>query len=201
MIRLQQAVVCEGKYDKIKLSSVIDGIIIPTDGFGIFRNKEKLGLLRRLARTRGIVIFTDSDAAGFKIRSYLGGSIPEGKIYHAYIPDILGKEKRKEKPSSEGKLGVEGVPMEVITSALERAGVTGLDTLLDHREKITKLDLYNDGISGGAESKTLRLALLKQLDLPERLSVNAMLEVMNAFITKEEYQEIVREVKKHADTD
>ena len=126
MIRLKEAVIVEGKYDKIKLAGVIDGLILTTEGFGIFKDKKKLALIRRLAATCGVVILTDSDAAGFRIRSYLLGSLREGKVYQAYIPDILGKERRKEKPSGEGKLGVEGVPVPVILEALRRAGVEPL---------------------------------------------------------------------------
>ena len=123
MIKINQAVIVEGKYDKIKLSSIIDGLIIETNGFSVFKDKEKQRLIRRLADEKGILIMTDSDSAGFKIRSFLGGSIPSDKIFHAYIPDIFGKEKRKTEYSKEGKLGVEGVSVQVITEALERAGV------------------------------------------------------------------------------
>ena len=123
MIKIEQAVIVEGRYDKIKLSSLIDALIIETDGFSIFKDKEKQKLIKRLANEKGILILTDSDSAGFKIRSFLGGSVPEDKVFHAYIPDIFGKEKRKSEYSKEGKLGVEGVPSNVIYEALERAGV------------------------------------------------------------------------------
>lgn len=191
MIRLKQAVIVEGKYDKIKLDNLIDGLIIPTNGFEIFKDKDKLNLIRRLAKTRGIVIMTDSDSAGFKIRNYIGGSLSDGEVYHAYIPDLFGKEKRKAAYSSEGKLGVEGIPKEAILSALERAGVYEVADADPSRRRITKNDLYFDGFTGGKDSKSRRLALLKALDLPERLSTNAMLDIMNAFLSYEEYREIV----------
>lgn len=195
MIRLKQAVIVEGKYDKIKLDGIIDGLIIPTNGFEIFKDKEKLALIKRLAETRGIVILTDSDSAGFKIRNYIGGCIGSGTVYHAYIPDIFGKERRKEKYSGEGKLGVEGIPKDTILSALEKAGVRGADFSDSSRRRITKLDLYSDGFTGRADSKSKRLSLLKKLELPERLSSNAMLDVMNAFLSFEEYKNIVEEME------
>ncbi len=190
MIRIRQAVIVEGKYDKIKLSSLLDTVIIPTDGFGIFKNKEKMALIRRLAQTRGIVILTDSDSAGFKIRSYIGGSLPQEQVIHAYIPDITGKERRKNAPSQEGKLGVEGMSARVLMECLERAGVTCEETVEPGR-KITKNDLYEDGLSGRPNSLILRKKLLAQLQLPERLSSNALLQVLNVFMTYEEYKQAV----------
>lgn len=124
MIKIKQAVIVEGKYDKIKLSTVLDTVIIQTDGFGIFKDKDKQRLIKRLAQTRGIVILTDSDSAGFKIRSFIGGSVPKDSVIHAYIPDVFGKERRKDAPSKEGKLGVEGINTETLLEALSRAGVT-----------------------------------------------------------------------------
>ncbi len=191
MIRIRQAVIVEGKYDKIKLSSLLDTVIIPTDGFGIFKNKEKMNLIRRLAQTRGIVILTDSDAAGFKIRSYIGGSLPPEHVIHAYIPDIIGKERRKSAPSQEGKLGVEGMPARILMECLERAGVTCEETAEPGR-RITKSDLYEDGLSGRPNSLMLRKRLLAQLQLPERLSANALVQVLNLFMTYEEYKQAVR---------
>ncbi len=190
MIRLTQAVVVEGKYDKIKLSSVLDALIIETDGFRIFKDREKLALIKTLAETRGIVIMTDSDSAGFKIRSYIGGSLPSDRIFHAYIPDILGKERRKIKPSSEGKLGVEGVPKTEIIKALERAGVITTEAPVRTRE-ITKSDLYEHGLTGGNGSKEKRTELLLKFGLPSRLSTNSMLSVLNAIMTYEEFLEKV----------
>lgn len=191
MIRIRQAVIVEGKYDKIKLSSLLDTVIIPTDGFGIFKNKEKMNLIRRLAQTRGIVILTDSDSAGFKIRSYIGGSLPPEHVIHAYIPDIIGKERRKSAPSQEGKLGVEGMPARILMECLERAGVTCEETAEPGR-RITKSDLYEDGLSGRPNSLMLRKRLLAQLQLPERLSANALVQVLNLFMTYEEYKQAVR---------
>ena len=141
MIKIDRVVIVEGRYDKIKLSSVIDGIIIETDGFGIFNNKEKQKLIRKLAETKGLLILTDSDSAGFKIRSFIRGIVPAEQIKHAYIPDIFGKEKRKTEPSKEGKLGVEGVNIQIIMDALEKAGVLCEESEKTERREITKLDL------------------------------------------------------------
>ena len=193
MIKLKQAVIVEGKYDKIKLASIIDAIIIQTDGFSIYKDKEKLDLIRTLAEKTGILILTDSDCAGFQIRSYLKGAVPNGTIFNAYIPDIFGKEKRKTAPSKEGKLGVEGVPKEVILAALQKAGITAelQDT---KREVITKLDFYNDGLTGGENSSTLRRKLLQMLKLPERLTANSLIDVLNATISPQQYHELVSEL-------
>lgn len=188
MIHVTEAIVVEGKYDKIKLSSLIDGLIIETDGFRIFRDRQKMALLRRLAESRGLVVLTDSDSAGFLIRHYLAGSIPPERIKNAYIPDIPGKEKRKASPSKEGTLGVEGVPAEVILEALSRAGVgvcNGPDPSL--KRKITKTDLYLAGFSGGPESSARRRELLRKLGLPEHLSPNSMLEVLNSLMSCDEF--------------
>ena len=195
MIKIDRVVIVEGRYDKIKLSSVIDGIIIETDGFGIFNNKEKQKLIRKLAETKGLLILTDSDSAGFKIRSFIRGIVPAEQIKHAYIPDIFGKEKRKVEPSKEGKLGVEGVNIQVIVDALEKAGVLCEETENIERREITKLDLYEDGLSGKPDSDALRKKLLKHLDLPERLTSNALVQILNTFLTFNEYKEAVEEVK------
>jgi len=202
LIQVKEAIIVEGKYDKIKLSSVIDGLILETGGFRIFKDKEQMELIRRLAETRGILVLTDSDSAGFLIRHYLTGSIPAEQIKHAYIPDILGKEKRKSKASSEGKLGVEGVPVEAILAALRRAGATvEMPKTQEPREntadgqnqgrKITKTDLYLAGLSGGPGSAEKRKALLKELNLPERLSANAMVDVLNSLMTWEKFQALL----------
>lgn len=195
MIKIDRVVIVEGRYDKIKLSSVIDGIIIETDGFGIFNNKEKQKLIRKLAETKGLLILTDSDSAGFKIRSFIRGMVPAEQIKHAYIPDIFGKEKRKTEPSKEGKLGVEGVNIQIIMDALEKAGVLCEESEKTERREITKLDLYEDGLSGKPDSDTLRKKLLKHLDLPERLTSNALVQILNTFLTFEEYKTAVEEVK------
>lgn len=177
MIKLGPVILVEGKYDKIKLGQIFDATILTTDGFGIFKQKDKLALLRRLAESRGLLVFTDSDGAGLVIRNYLKGAIPEGKIYHAYIPDLFGKEKRKAKGSKEGKLGVEGVPDAVIIKAVEQSGA--LSGALPAAGGITKADLFELGLSGGTGSAQRRQALLKALQLPKNLSPNALLDVLN----------------------
>jgi ribonuclease M5 len=192
LIRVTEAIVVEGKYDKIKLASIVDGLIIETDGFRIFRNKEKMAMLRRLAETRGLIILTDSDSAGFLIRHFLTGSIPADRIKNAYIPDLYGKEKRKNAPSKEGKLGVEGVPAKAIREALRRAGVGAEETESPAaKQKITKTDLYLAGLSGGPQSAEKRRALLKLLCLPEHLSANAMPEILNSLMSRDEFLKTV----------
>lgn len=195
MIKVKEAIIVEGKYDKIKLTSIIDGLIIETNGFQIFKDKDQMQLIRRLADTRGILVLTDSDGAGFVIRNYLSGAIPPDKIKHAYIPDILGKEKRKEKASKEGKLGVEGVPAQVIVDALKRAGVT-CETEETCGRKITKADLYLFGLSGNENSAEKRQLLLKELSLPAHLSVNALVGVLNSIMSYEEFCERIDKIFK-----
>ena len=195
MIKIDRVVIVEGRYDKIKLSSILDAVIIETDGFGIFNDKEKQKLIRKLAETKGLLILTDSDSAGFKIRSFIRGIVPNEQIKHAYIPDIFGKEKRKTEPSKEGKLGVEGVKVQVIIDALEKAGVLCEETEKNERREITKLDLYEDGLSGKPDSDALRKKLLKHLDLPERLTSNALVQILNTFLTFEEYKKAIEEIK------
>lgn len=196
MIKLREAVIVEGKYDKIKLSGLLDTVILTTDGFGIFKDKEKQRLIRRIARERGILVMTDSDSAGFVIRSFLSGIVDPSSVTHVYIPDILGKEKRKDAPSKEGKLGVEGVNSDVILDALRRAGVTAEPCLQEHaRRTVTKTDFMEDGLSGGQNSAEKRRALLRVLDLPERTSANAMLKIINTFMTYEEYKAAVAEIE------
>ncbi len=164
MIKIKEAVIVEGKYDKIKLSSIIDAPIVTTDGFGIFKDKEKQKFIRSLAEKRGILILTDSDSAGFMIRSFLGGSIKKEYIKHAYIPELFGKEKRKIQASSEGLLGVEGVADDVIIKSLERAGVTTEKSDCE-KELITKLDLYEDGFFGTDKCTEKRKQLLDKVSL------------------------------------
>lgn len=195
MIKIDRAVIVEGRYDKIKLSSILDAVIIETEGFGIFNNKEKQQLIRRLADTKGLLILTDSDSAGFKIRSFIKGIVPAETIKHAYIPDIFGKEKRKTEASKEGKLGVEGVKKELILEALEKAGVFCEETEKTEKREITKLDLYEDGLSGRADSDALRKKLLFHLQLPERLTSNALVQILNTFLTYDEYKKAVEEIK------
>lgn len=191
MIHVQQVIIVEGKYDKIKLSSVVDGMILVTNGFSIFKDKEKMSLIRTYAEKTGIIILTDSDSAGFKIRNYLKGAV-KGNIINVYIPDIFGKERRKEKASKEGKLGVEGMNNEIIVDAFKKAGVvfSERDT---QKEKITRIHLYEDGFSGGENSSFKRKKLLEYLELPELLSVSGMLDVLNSMFSLDEYKKIISE--------
>ncbi len=195
MIKTDRAVIVEGKYDKIKLSSILDAVIIETDGFGLFKDKEKQSLIRKLSETRGILILTDSDSAGFKIRAFIKNIAPKGNIINAYIPDIFGKEKRKTEPSKEGKLGVEGISPEILCEVLEKAGVSCEKSTPKTGRQITKLDLFEDGFSGGDNSAQKRAELLKKLDLPERLSANALVEIINALLSFEEYKQAVKELE------
>ena len=197
MIKLKQAVIVEGKYDKIKLSSIIDTLIIETDGFQIFKDKEKLGYIRLLAETRGVIIMTDSDSAGFLIRSHLVGSVKDGEIINVYIPDIKGREKHKEKDSADGLLGVEGMSEDVILSALSAAGVTADKTdKTEATRRVTKADLYDDGLSGGKNSKELRERLLLELGLPKRISANAIPKALEYLVTYDQYKKAVDKIKK-----
>ena len=193
MIKLEQAVIVEGKYDKIKLSSIIDAVIITTNGFSIFKDQEKLELIRYYAEKNGIIIMTDSDSAGFIIRNHIKGAVKKGKIINVYIPDIMGKEKRKLKPSAEGKLGVEGVEKNIILEALKKAGVTASSA--PQRKKITKTYLYILGLSGGKNSSEMRKKLLEYLKLPSLLSPNSMLEILNSMYSSEELEEIMCRIK------
>ena len=187
MIRIREVIVVEGRYDRNALSQVVDAVILETSGFGIFNDREKLALLRRIADERGLIVLTDSDGAGFVIRRYLKGALDPAKVKHAYIPDISGKEKRKSSPSKEGKLGVEGMRPEVLLDALRRAGATFCDEAAPQKEPITKADLYAAGLSGGANSAEKRKALLKKLDLPEKLTANALLDVLNVLWGRETF--------------
>lgn len=191
MIKVEQVIIVEGRYDKIKLSSIIDGIIIETEGFGIFKNKEKQKLIRRLAEKKGIVILTDSDSAGFVIRNFITSIVPKEYITNVYIPDIFGKEKRKTEASKEGKLGVEGVPVDVLISAFQKAGIGVSDSEMSEKREITLNDFYDDGLTGAGDSKAKRVALLKALELPERMSTKAMLEILNTFLNYEEYKKLL----------
>lgn len=195
MIKLKQAVLVEGKYDKIKLSSIIDATIIVSNGFGIFKNKEKIELLRRLAKKDGLLILTDSDGAGFAIRGYVKGCIQEGKVYQAYIPEILGKEKRKVQPSKEGTLGVEGMKEEVLLQALEKCGVLK-EQRQDNGPQVTMADLYADGFCGREDSAHCRALLLQKLDLPGKLSTKELIRVINTMFSYQEYRKVVEELQK-----
>ena len=188
MQRIKEVIVVEGRYDKNTLSQVVDAVIIETGGFGIFNDREKRALLKKLAESRGLILMTDSDGAGFLIRNHLKGCIDQGLIKNAYIPDIYGKERRKAKGSREGKLGVEGMRPEVLLEALKRAGATFEGESGRQQEgRISKADLYKKGLSGGAGSAALRQALLAQLDLPARLTADGLLDVLNATMSREEF--------------
>ena len=183
---MKEVIVVEGRYDKNTLSQVFDAVIVETSGFGLFKDGEKLALLRRLAEKRGLVVLTDSDGAGFVIRNYIKGAIDPALVKMAYIPDVPGKERRKSSPSKEGKLGVEGMSAEVLIAALRRAGATlGGETATHRTGGITKATLYELGLSGRPDSAARRRELLKKLDLPEKLGANALLDVLNALYDEE----------------
>lgn len=191
MIKIDKVIIVEGRYDKIKLSSMIDGIIVETEGFGIFKDKDKQKLIRKLAETKGIAILTDSDSAGFVIRNFITSIVPKEYITNVYIPDIYGKEKRKDSPSKEGKLGVEGISAEILKEAFKKAGIGVSQSETNERKKITLNDFFDDGLTGDTQSKRKRTDLLKKLDLPERMSTKAMLDILNTFITYDEYKKLV----------
>ena len=186
MVKIREAIVVEGRYDKNTLLQIVDAPVLETDGFGIMKDKAKLELLRKVAQSRGLIIFTDADGAGFVIRNYLKSTIEPRYLKHAYTPDIFGKERRKRQPGKEGKLGVEGMKPEVVLEALRRAGATIEGETVNCTGQITKQDLMELGLSGGADSSFKRRALLKMLELPEHMSSNAMLQALNLLYTREE---------------
>jgi ribonuclease M5 len=192
-LKLSQAVIVEGKYDKIKLESVIDALILTTDGFRIYKDRERRALLQSLAKTRGLIVLTDSDAAGFQLRGHITGICGTEHVAHVFIPDVLGKEKRKRAPSAEGKLGVEGMDGGVLREAFRRAGILP-DSAPPPADPITRVDLYEDGFTGGKDSATLRRALYARLGLPARLSTTAALELLNHMLTREEYRALAEEM-------
>lgn len=188
MHSVREVIVVEGRYDKNTLSQLVDAVIIETSGFGIFNDAQKQKLLRRLAAERGLVVLTDSDGAGFVIRNFIKGCVDPALVKHAYIPDVAGKERRKSAPSKEGKLGVEGMRPEVLLDALRRAGASVDDeAAAPPSARITKLDMYKRGLSGGEGSRARRAALIRELDLPEKLSAEALLDVLNAIMTRDEF--------------
>ena len=195
MFHTDRLVLVEGKYDKIKLSNLLDALILTTDGFGIFKDKEKQAFLRRLAAEHGLVVLTDSDSAGFLIRNFLQSSIPPSQITHVYIPDLYGKEKRKRAPGAEGKLGVEGVSEEVLLDAFRRAGITAEQSDAVPTQALTTADLYELGLSGTPNSTAKRKKLLQQLALPEHLSTSALLRVLNGYVTKEAFFKALEEIE------
>ena len=185
MIHTDRAIVVEGKYDKIKLGGLIDGVILCTGGFRIYKDKEMQQMLRALGKKQGLAVLTDSDAAGFQIRSFLRSICGKENIVDVYIPDLYGKERRKQHPSREGKLGVEGIPEAVLLEALEKAGI-GVREVQERADPITKLDLFELGLSGGAQSAVRRAKLMKRLELPEHLSANALVTVLASLYSREE---------------
>ena len=189
MKKVREVIVVEGRYDKNTLSQVVDATIVTLGGFSVFNDREKLAFLRRLAEQRGLIVLTDSDGAGFVIRNYLKGALPKDQVKQAYIPDIHGKERRKRAPGKEGKLGVEGMKPAVLLDALRRAGATFEDgeTAGSGGDPITKADLFALGLTGGPDSAAKRRALLKELDLPEHLTPNAMLEALNLLYSRAEF--------------
>lgn len=193
MLDIKQAVVVEGTYDKIRLSTLLNTLIIPTNGFGIFKDQEKIQLLRQLSVTQGVVILTDSDSAGFLIRNRLKQLLSGGAVYHAYIPDVYGKEKRKRKPSAEGKLGVEGMDTAALQQALQQAGVMAAATSAPVRQ-ITKADLMRWELTGVPKAAENRAKLLQHLQLPARMSCNTLLEVLQQLYGYEEIEGIIKEI-------
>ncbi len=192
MVKIREAILVEGRYDKNTLSQIVDAPILETNGFGIFKDKQQMNLLRTIAEKRGLIVFTDSDGAGFVIRNHVKSAIPGKYLKHAYIPDIAGKERRKSAPGKEGKLGVEGMSPEIILDALRRAGATvENEELLEKGNQLTKMDMYDLGLSGGENSKSMRAALLKALNLPQHMSANALLDALNLLYTKEEVYRLV----------
>ena len=195
MVKIREAIVVEGRYDKNTLAQIVDAPILETSGFGIMNDKAQLALLRRVAQSRGLIVFTDSDGAGFVIRNYLKSSIDNRHLKHAYIPDIPGKERRKDAPGKEGKLGVEGMTPQVILDCLRRAGATilGEETCAITND-ITKQDLMELGLSGGKDSSILRKKLLHKLQLPEHMSSNAMLQALNLLYERSALIELMKEI-------
>ncbi len=192
-LRIREAVVVEGRYDKAALSGVVDTLILETAGFGVFKDGERLAFLRRLAAKRGLIVLTDSDGAGFVIRNYLKGAIPKDQLKHAYIPDVFGKERRKRAPGKEGKLGVEGMSPDVLRNAILRAGATVLDGDAPDRPQgdLTPADLFALGLSGTPDAAAQRAELLGRLDLPQHMSAKALLSALNALYTPDELETLL----------
>ena len=194
MIKLKEAVIVEGRYDKIKLKNLIDAPIIETNGFRIFNDRERRDMIRQIADKRGILIMTDSDGAGLVIRNFLNGAVDKSKIKHCYIPQLEGKEKRKEQKSKEGFLGVEGVPDDVIIEAIRKSGATVIGEEAAQTNEITKADLFTLGLTGTANSAQKRKKLLKTLNMPDYLSTNAMLTALNCLYSLEELKSLLYEI-------
>lgn len=198
MVKIREAIVVEGRYDRNTLSQIVDAPIFETSGFGIFKNKEQLALLRAVAEQRGLIVFTDSDGAGFVIRNHIKSAIPGKYLKHAYIPDLYGKEKRKDKPGKEGKLGVEGMTPEIILSALRASGATLEEEASEtpSTAAITKQHMMELGLSGTADSSRKRARLQKRLGLPEHMSANALLQALNLLYTTDELSDLVKALEK-----
>ncbi len=201
MIRIQEAILVEGRYDVNTLRQLVDTVVLETGGFRIFKDRERLKMIRKIAAKRGILILTDSDGAGLTIRNFLRGALPKEQVKHAYVPEIMGKERRKKQASKEGLLGVEGMSQDILERALVRAGATILGQenakkdVFSHTEQITKVDLYELGLSGQPGSDQRRKALLKALDLPQYLSANALLDFLNAISSRTEIAQILQKLK------
>ena len=194
MVKIRQAIVVEGKYDQNTLSQLVDATIFQTRGFGVMHDKALLELLRKAAKMTGLIIFTDSDGAGFVIRNFLKGALPKEGVLHAYIPDIPGKEKRKRAPGKEGLLGVEGMTKEILLEALENAGADlGGEAAKKPGDTITKFDLYTAGLSGRPDSAAKRAAFLEKLRFPVHMSANALLDALNLLYTREEFLALFEE--------
>ena len=193
MVKIREAIVVEGRYDKNTLSQILDAPILETSGFGIFKDKQQMALLRKVAQRRGLIVFTDSDGAGFVIRNHVKSAIDNQCLKHAYIPDVYGKERRKSAPGKEGKIGVEGMTRDVILEALRRAGATFEGECATVSGGITKQDMMELGLSGGVDSAEKRHKLLRKLGLPERMSANAMLQALNLLYTKQELEKLLEE--------
>lgn len=188
MIKVKEAVIVEGKYDKIKLSNILDALIIETNGFGIYKDKERLSFIRNLAKERGLIIITDSDHSGFQIRNFIANCAKNGSVKHIYIPDVYGKERRKLQPSKEGKLGVEGISDEILIRLFSDNGIKYESS--QPREMITNYDLFEMGISGTPDAGKKKKKLLKQLELPEFLSTNSLLSCLNSMMSKAEFKKL-----------
>ncbi len=197
MIKIKEAIIVEGIYDKIKLSRFVDGVIFVTGGFSVIKNKGMLKSIKTLAEKTGIVILTDSDTAGFKIRNFIKQDIPESQVKHAYIPEIFGKEKRKATPGKEGLLGVEGMEEEILVKALKLAGceIEGERCEKKQDEPITKADIFALGLSGRAGSAELRKKLEAELELPSKMSANMLLSVLNRLLTLKELEDLILKIK------
>ncbi len=202
MYRVAEVIVVEGKYDKNTLSQTVDASIVTLEGFAAFHDREKLSFLRRLAEKRGLIVLTDSDGAGFVLRNFLKGSLPSGRVRHAYIPDIPGKERRKRAPGREGKLGVEGMRPEILLDALRRAGATFLDeqTRPPDGEPLTMTDFFECGLSGAPDSAARRRALLRRLSLPEKLNARGLLDALNLLYDREQFYKLLRDTEESRET-